>query len=344
MSLRRLAFACCLAVSFFLAGILQTHAEDGKAGEPLSVAVESLSFALLQPAETRFGNLTWMGGLHLKSEDPRFGGFSGLAVSADGARIVAVSDEGWWLGARLEHREGTLGGLADAVLAPLLAKDGKRSRSKIRRDAEALAAWDGEGIDGRLLVGFEHVQRVEAFEIGKQGFAARPRMLFSPKEIASGKENVELEALGHLWEGPRKGCFIALSEANLDPDGNIRGWLWKDKETEGFALVRHGDYALTDLAVLPGGEDFITLERSYSPPVPVGMALRRFRVADLKQGAIVAGELLFEGRLPIYAIDNMEALAAHKAADGRIILTVLSDDNFNRSLQRTLLLQFALEP
>jgi hypothetical protein len=34
----------------------------------------------------------------------------------------------------------------------------------------------------------------------------------------------------------------------------------------------------------------------------------------------------------------------HTSSDGRVVLTVLSDDNFNRSLQRTLLLEFALEP
>jgi hypothetical protein len=43
-----------------------------------------------------------------------------------------------------------------------------------------------------------------------------------------------------------------------------------------------------------------------------------------------------------HEIDNMEALAVHKDQNGDTVLTIISDDNFNRSLQRTLLLQFTL--
>ena len=42
-------------------------------------------------------------------------------------------------------------------------------------------------------------------------------------------------------------------------------------------------------------------------------------------------------------IDNMEGLAVHTNAAGEIIVTMISDDNFNKGLQRTLLLQFALD-
>jgi hypothetical protein len=37
----------------------------------------------------------------------------------------------------------------------------------------------------------------------------------------------------------------------------------------------------------------------------------------------------------------MEAIAVHRNAGGETIITLLSDDNFNR-LQRTILLRFAL--
>ena len=38
----------------------------------------------------------------------------------------------------------------------------------------------------------------------------------------------------------------------------------------------------------------------------------------------------------------MEGLAAHTDAKGATVLTLISDDNFNSYLQRTILLQFAL--
>jgi hypothetical protein len=37
----------------------------------------------------------------------------------------------------------------------------------------------------------------------------------------------------------------------------------------------------------------------------------------------------------------MEGLSVHRAADGALVLTLISDDNFSL-LQRTLLLQFGL--
>ena len=42
-----------------------------------------------------------------------------------------------------------------------------------------------------------------------------------------------------------------------------------------------------------------------------------------------------------HQVDNMEGIAVHRAADGALVLTLVSDDNFS-PLQRTLLLQFSL--
>jgi hypothetical protein len=42
-----------------------------------------------------------------------------------------------------------------------------------------------------------------------------------------------------------------------------------------------------------------------------------------------------------YQIDNMEGLSVHRTADGALVLTLISDDNFS-PLQRTILLQFTL--
>ena len=39
----------------------------------------------------------------------------------------------------------------------------------------------------------------------------------------------------------------------------------------------------------------------------------------------------------------MEGLAVHAGAGRQIIVTMISDDNFNHLLQRTLLLQFAID-
>jgi len=74
-----------------------------------------------------------------------------------------------------------------------------------------------------------------------------------------------------------------------------------------------------------------------------GMALRRFRVADLKSGTPLNDELLFAGRQPFYAVDNMEGIAAHRTRSGETRITIISDDNYNRVLQATYIFQFAVE-
>ena len=58
-------------------------------------------------------------------------------------------------------------------------------------------------------------------------------------------------------------------------------------------------------------------------------------------GALLDGEVLLEAGNG-FAIDNMEGIAVHSSPDGEPVITLISDDNFNRGLQRTLLLQFAL--
>lgn len=337
--MRKLARA--LAALLLLTPALSVLAQE-KPGEEIAISVTPFLFAPLESGATRFGRLTFLDAVRLVSEHESFGGFSGLVMSKDGERLVAVSDDGWWLGASLERKDGRIVAVVDARIAPLLGRDGKRPRGKIRRDAEALAPWDGKGIDGRLIVGFESRERVEAYDIGARGFAALPRLIPSPKAISEGPENEELEAVGRFFEGPSAGWFIAISEGNFDPDGNIRGWMWKGSRTVPLKLKRYDTYRVTDLALLPGGREFVTVERSYVPPFSLGMVVRRFAVADLEKGKPGGGEMLLEARWPRQSIDNMEAISARPGPEGGAILSVLSDDNYNRSLQRTILIEFML--
>ncbi len=340
--LRVMALSLALSTGVFLAFPQTAAAQTSTKANTLELQVQPVSFVPFLSYVESFGKLTWRGGLHLKSADKRFGGFSGLAISRDGKRVVSISDDGWWLTAKLGYTAGKLRAVSSAEMGPLRDRKGRRPGSKWRRDAEALAPMGARTVDGTLLVGYESRVRIEAFRVHKQGFSSRPKPVRFPREIARGPRNKQLEGLGRFWEGPLKGWLIATSELNLDKAGNIRGWAWRGKHTRRFSLRRFDDYSVTDLAILPGGEQFVTLERSFPPSQLVGMAVRRFQTSDLKDGTIVDGELLFSGRVPFYTIDNMEGIAAHRADDGELRLTMISDDNFNRTVQRTLLLQFAV--
>jgi hypothetical protein len=324
-----------------LSALVLLPVENSGAGEDqLSLTTSPRSFA-------RFGagaippGLTFLGGLTLTSDHPDFGGFSGLEVSPDGKRFVSVSDGGNWFTGRFVYENGRLTDIADARLAPILNSKGKAQPRGSRSDAEAVAAWNSKSIDGKLMVGFERRQRIEQFNFGKRGVAATPQRLRAPKGLSQGQYNGEVEALGRFAEGPLKGRIIAISERNQTKAGHIRGWLWRGKKSHEFQIPRHEDYLVTGLAILPGGKEVITVERSFTPPVLVGMALRRFSAEEFLKPRTGPGKLVFAGKLTSFQIDNMEGIAAHQDDMGTVI-TVISDDNFNTSVQSTVVFQFRL--
>jgi hypothetical protein len=71
------------------------------------------------------------------------------------------------------------------------------------------------------------------------------------------------------------------------------------------------------------------------------MRLRLIPANEVAPGTRTAGRTLFEGDSS-FEIDNMECVAAHNGAGGETVLSLMSDDNFNALLQRTVFLQFAL--
>ncbi len=307
-------------------------------------AVTALPVTMSRAGGERFGHLLWRGGLVLASPDPDFGGFSGLLLGARGRDLLAVSDLGRWWRARLTYdARGYLSGVEDAGgPRPMLSSRGAPLRGGWR-DAEALAPWDGRRIGGPVLVGFERRERVALYDWGRRGSRAKARYLFLPKAIGRGRRNGEMEALARFWSGPRAGWLIAAAERNFTPEGDIRAWTWRGRRVESFAIRRMGAFRITDIAVLPSGRGFVTLERRFTRSLTAlpAFAMRLFRTKDVTPGVVLDGVQLMEASWPLHAIDNMEGLSVHRAG-GELRLTVISDDNFNRSLQRTLLFQFAL--
>jgi hypothetical protein len=327
-----------------LAAVLATLAHPGEARDQsaeIKLNSTPVNFSRL-PGGERLGRLSFRGGIILSSDDERFGGFSSLAISSDGRSLLTVSDDGWWLKAALTYRGGRLASASQAVIQPLRDRRGRRAKYKRNRDAEALALDPAGDLDTFAYVGFEMRSRIEKFDLRKKGLAATPEPIPAPASIAKGPYNRQLEALGKLTHGPWKGSLIALSENHLDKSGNIRGWILNGEKSHGFTVKRFEDFDITDLAVLPDGS-IITLERSYVAGGFPGMAIRLFPSSHLAPGKVITPDLLFMGRQPFYLIDNMEGIAAHNR-DGELRITIISDDNFNRGAQRTLLLQFTLRP
>ncbi len=284
-----------------------------------------------------YGALEWIGGGVLTADTKHFGGWSGLALDRDGRRMLAVSDAGAWWTASLAYKDNQVIGIKDSRIGPLRALSGKPLRRGRDRDAEAVVLTSGSLSKGRVLVGFEQNHRIGTFRIGAKGLSAPRRYIALPRIAKRMRALKGFEAVTEL-KGPRRGTLVAIAERKLDRRGNHRGWIWRKGRARPFTLTNIGGFDITDAAALPDG-GILVLERRFRWLEGVKMRIRYIASKSLRPGATLKGEVLMSADIA-QQIDNMEGLAVHKAKDGAFILTILSDDNFNRFLQRTLLLQF----
>ena len=296
------------------------------------------AFDSREPTRKQFGALTFRGGLVLDSSSRDFGGLSGLRVAADGQSFLSVTDKGNWLRGRIVYRDSVPIAIADAEMAPILGADGKSLKSRGWYDTEALAVADGVA-----YVGIERVHQIVRFDIGKDGFGnalrARGRPVAGPPGLKLLPHNQSIECLEVAPKGSAlAGTLISISERGLDTAGNLMGFLIGGAGGV-FSLKRADDFDVSDCALAPNGK-LIVLERRFSWARGLAIRIRSVPLAAIKPGALVEGpELLFADMGS--QIDNMEGISVHRATDGALVLTLISDDNFS-PLQRTLLLQFTL--
>jgi hypothetical protein len=309
-----------------------------QAEAPVAIVVNAKPIAVFEPrdpARVRFGALTFRGGMELTSPHAEFGGISALRVAADGARFLAVTDKGRWLRGRIVYDGTRPAGIADAEMAPVLGADGKPMAARGWYDTESIAE-DGSTV----YLGIERVNRIVRFDFARNGLLARGQPIPLPPGIAKLPHNRGLECLAFVPRGlPLARTLIGISERGLDAEGNIKGFLIGGASPGEFSVKRIGDFDVSDRAHTPAG-DLLLLERSFSRLKGVGMRIRRVPLAEVKPGATVDGPALIEADMG-FQIDNMEGLSVHRAADGALVLTLISDDNFS-FIQRTLLLQFSL--
>lgn len=309
---------------------------------PVDVVAKPLtSFQRAGGSQTRFGKLDFRGGLVLTAaSELNFGGWSGLAIDDDGSTFIAVSDAGAWLTGKIDDRSGAPVGISQARMGPLLARDGAPMRKQRDRDAEAVALVSGTVRRGKLQIGFEQNARIAVVESGPDGLSATKEFLEKPAAARSMRRNAGLEAMTVMPGGAFRGQTIAMAERLYDRNRNHTGWIWTSTGVKTFHMTNMGDYDVTDIAGLEDGTLFV-LERRFRWLEGVKMRIRRIMSSELAPGRTVEGETLIEANLE-NEIDNMEGLAVTRRDDGTVRLTLISDDNFNRFLQRTLLLQFDL--
>jgi len=340
---RRTAFGGIVAISLAFTIIAPVLAQAPRPDHPAqqieirSQAIEA--FDPREPARTRFGALAFRGGLVLESPHREFGGLSALRVAADGENFLSLTDKGNWLRGRIVYRDGRPVAIADAEMAPILGPDGQPLAKRGWYDTEALVE-DG----GNLYVAIERVNQILRFDYAKDGLRARGYPIAVPSGMKTLPHNKSLECLVMVPKdltpnsGPRAGTLIAISESGLDARGNLLSFLIGGSGGA-FTLKRTDEFDVSDCAITPRGE-LLVLERRFSWTRGLAVRIRSIPLATVKPGAIVDGpELAFADTN--YQIDNMEGLSVHRSADGALVLTLISDNNFS-PLQRTILLQFTL--
>ncbi len=296
---------------------------------PVRVATQSIShLSNTDPDRAKFGSLFFRSGLILKSDVAAFGGFSGLWRSARGQEIVALADNAQVLQARVETSDGRLSGLSDAVMAPLLMSNGTPARRTRYYDTESIA------ISGNTaFVGIERNHAVLRFERSREGALVKGVPIPVPDELKDLPNNGGIEALALAPQrSSLAGALIAVAESG-------QGFILTGSRKGMFEVVRRNGYDATDLAFLDSG-DALLLERRFSLFGGFGCRIRRIADSAIRPGARVDGEVIYESEAS-HQMDNMEGISVHREGAEHVV-SLISDNNFNTNLQRTLLLEFAL--
>jgi hypothetical protein len=304
---------------------------------PIDITIKASPLAQFggrEPDSAKVGRLLFESGLELTSDYDGFGGLSGLAVSADGRQLTALTDAGQWLSALIQERDGRMTGLSDARMAPILGANGRPLAETGRQDVESLALADGVA-----YVGIERVNEVLRFDATRDLLTARGQAIPVPGGVKAIRRSKGLEALGVARAGPLAGSLIAIAERSGPSEDLHSGFILTGPARGAFQVVRQDRFDITDLAFLPDG-DMLILERRFEFSSGIAMRIRRIAMATIKPGATLDGPLLISADWG-QTIDNMEGLAIHQGADGALRLTLVSDDNFSL-FQRTYLLRFRL--
>ena len=322
----------------------QAFAQHGRAAAPAIARLEVnarpiRSFDPRDASHLRYGALQFRSGLVLTSPFRAFGGLSALRLDDKGERFIACSDRANWFAGRLVYDGKALSGMADVTSAPMQGPDGQAITARGWFDTESLA------LDGSIAyVGLERVNKILRFDLAEGDLLARGQIVSAPAHVAKLPFNRGLESLVFVSRARSgagqalAGTLIAMSERALDGEGRIRAFLIGGAMPGEFSIRRRDDFDISDATLLPSGS-LLLLERKFSLLSGLGIRIRRIPIAQVRPGASVDGDVIFDVDLG-YEIDHMEGIDFH-IADGDTVLTLISDDNFSM-IQRTLLLQFTL--
>lgn len=257
-------------------------------------------------------------------DDALFGGLSGIEMSADGTALTVLSDRGTWTRGRvLRDAEGRITGIEAASMRPLRAR-GKAPLSRMRSDSEGLAI----AADGTAHVSFEGAARVLRY----RDLAGPAENLPVHPDFPLMQGNAALEALAI----DRDGTLFTLPERSGSATRPFPVYRFRDgRWDQPFDIPRRGAFLAVGADFGPDGR-FYLLERRFRGFLGFASRVRRFEIGP---EGIRSEETLLETASGVY--DNLEGIAVWQEPGGRIVVTMISDDNF-LFLQRTEIVELRL--
>jgi hypothetical protein len=294
------------------------------------MAAHRVSLQPDDPARTRVGSLTYLGGVRLSSPDLGFSGYSALQVIGD--RFVLLSDRG----NLVRFRMGPDWRPFDIHFSDLPAGPGI-SALKGDRDSESLAYDPGTG---KFWVGFESHNVIWRFD---SAFTRGERVAYPP-EMRGWPSNGGPESMTR----PPDGRFVVICET-ARPQG-------PGHRDEREVLLFSGDpirdaprplrlsyvpppgYDPSDAVALPDGR-LLVLVRRFAIPSLFTVKIELVDLRGAKAGDVLRGTEIADFSAPLQH-DNFEGLAVAREGDS-LVLWMISDDN-EQWWEQTLLLKFRL--
>ena len=298
-------------------------------GPVADVRVKPVLLDDADPTRTRVGDLLFLGGVQLSSNDLAFGGFSSLSIAGD--RFVLLSDGGnivrFALGQDWRLHNTSFADLSDGPGTGWAKRD---------RDSESMSV---DPKTGKIWVGFENYNAFWRYAPGFAHAEARVR----PRAMRYWHQNKGPEAMTLLpgggmatigeqqsWPGRRGRAGIVFAD---DPIVNPhRGFR--------FDYVPPAGYDPSDMTVLPDGR-WLILNRRFDFPFRFSNVLTIVDPAQVKPGATVSGRAMATLDTPLIH-DNFEGVAVTRDGHDTVVWLVSDDNQF--FLQRSLLLKFKLDP
>ena len=288
------------------------------AGLLLALALDS-SAAIPPPAG-------FLSATALRSDNPTFGGLSAIEIDADGSRFTALSDRSRFVTGTL--RRDDQGRIIEVTLGPMPVLRGKGTGALApgRNDSEGLAIAP----DGTIFVSLEGVPRVLRY----RHLDGPAENLPSPPDFARMARNGALEALavdaaGRLYTLPES------VKAGADfPAFRFAQGRWSHV----FDLPRDGAFLPVGADFGPDGRLYILERQFHGLP---GFSSRVRAVALSEDGTPTAVETVMQS--PIGLHGNLEGLSIWADAQGRLRLTMVTDDNF-MPWQRSEIVEYTVAP